>query len=135
MKRLMITTAFAMTAFGAQAQEIGVAMAQFDNNFLTGQAFSRKLEKEADEKAVEYLEEAQVDPSSLMKVMELFDVYLSSDGDVSWISSHPVPADRKKYLEQKIKRIKTDPNTYKSPISSKSWTDLQGLISEYANQD
>ncbi len=35
MKRLMITTAFAMTAFGAQAQEIGVAMAQFDNNFLT----------------------------------------------------------------------------------------------------
>jgi len=104
-------------------------------NFLTGQAFSRKLEKEADEKAVEYLEEAHVDPSSLMKVMELFDVYLSSDGDVSWISSHPVPADRKKYLEQKINRIKTDPNTYKSPISSKSWTDLQGLISEYANQD
>ena len=35
MKRLMITTAFAMTAFGAHAQEIGVAMAQFDNNFLT----------------------------------------------------------------------------------------------------
>lgn len=35
MKRLMITTAFALTTFGAQAQEIGVAMAQFDNNFLT----------------------------------------------------------------------------------------------------
>lgn len=35
MKRVMIPAAFALTAFSAQAQEIGVAMAQFDNNFLT----------------------------------------------------------------------------------------------------
>lgn len=35
MKRLMTTAAFALAAFGAQAQDIGVAMAQFDNNFLT----------------------------------------------------------------------------------------------------
>lgn len=35
MKRLMITTAFALSAFSAQAQQIGVTMAQFDNNFLT----------------------------------------------------------------------------------------------------
>jgi len=60
---------------------------------------------------------------------------LSSDGDVSWISSHPVPADRKKYLGQKINRIETDPKSYKSPISSKSWSDLQGLVSAYGNQD
>lgn len=35
MKRLMITTALSLAATGAQAQDIGVAMAQFDNNFLT----------------------------------------------------------------------------------------------------
>lgn len=35
MKRMMMTTALALTAFGAKAQDIGVAMAQFDNTFLT----------------------------------------------------------------------------------------------------
>ncbi|MBO9456932.1 substrate-binding domain-containing protein [Paracoccus sp. R12_1] len=35
MKRMMITAAFAMSAFSVHAQDIGVAMAQFDNNFLT----------------------------------------------------------------------------------------------------
>lgn len=35
MKRLMLTAAFAATGLAAQAQDVGVAMAQFDNNFLT----------------------------------------------------------------------------------------------------
>ncbi|WP_156306542.1 M48 family metallopeptidase [Sphingobacterium endophyticum] len=98
-------------------------------NFVTGQAFSRKLEKEADEMAVEYLDAARINPTSISKVMDMFDVYLSSDDDVSWISSHPVPSDRKKYLSQKIDRLKTNPKMYKEALSSESWKSLKDRVS------
>lgn len=67
-------------------------------NFLTGQAFSRKLEREADEQALVYLVEARVNPKSLQQVMELFDVYLTGDLDLTWASTHPSPSDRKAYI-------------------------------------
>jgi len=103
-------------------------------NFITGQAFSRKLEKEADEMAVEYLEEARINPNSLVQVMELFDVYLSNDDDVSWVSSHPIPADRKKYLSQKINRINTDAKSYKKPIQTQTWLSLQDQVSKFKEE-
>lgn len=104
-------------------------------NFITGQAFSRKLEKEADELAIDYLVEAKIDPHSIVKVMELFDVYLSSADDVSWVSSHPIPADRKKYLNQKIDRLDVDSSDFKNPIDSKTWVELQEMVSKYDTQD
>lgn len=103
-------------------------------NFVTGQAYSRKLEKEADELAVDYLEQAKINPNSIAQVMELFDVYLTSDGDVSWISSHPAPADRKKYLLQKINRLNSEDQLYKNPIHTKTWTGFQNKVTALDNE-
>ncbi|MDM1048314.1 M48 family metallopeptidase [Sphingobacterium hotanense] len=100
-------------------------------NFLTGQAFSRKLEREADEQALVYLEEARVDPKSLQQVMELFDVYLTGDLDLTWASTHPSPSDRKAYIEAKIETLDADAD-YRSPIQSSTWKKLQLLIENYS---
>ncbi len=97
-------------------------------NFITGQAFSRKLEKEADEKAIDYLDEASIDPVSLAHVMELFDAYLTSDTDVTWISSHPAPADRSKYISQKVEKLDSDDKKYITPVTMKTWNDLKEKI-------
>ena len=97
-------------------------------NFLSGQAFSRSLEKEADETAVSYLTNTEIDPNSLVHVMELFDIFLSSGDDLSWISSHPNPSDRKTYIQNKINKEDISEKSFKKPIKSKTWLKFQELL-------
>lgn len=102
-------------------------------NFLTGQAFSRKLEKEADETAVKYLMEANINPKSLANVMELFDIHFSSDADLSWISSHPASMERKEYINKSIQRLHGEASEYKHSIRQETWNKLQELVSANEN--
>lgn len=99
-------------------------------NFLTGQAFSRKLEKEADETAVSYLIEADIDPKNLAHVMELFDIHMAGDSDMSWISSHPASVDRKDYINAKIQKLDAEEGLYKHSVSESTWKRLQELTNK-----
>ncbi len=102
-------------------------------NFLTGQAFSRNLEREADERAVVYLNNAKVNPHSLTHVMELFDVYLTGDLDLTWASTHPSPSDRKEYIEAKIGEIDLSMR-FNSPIQQATWKRFKALVKTYDSE-
>lgn len=102
-------------------------------SFLTSQAFSRKLEKEADETAVDYLQQTKVDPNSLVKVMELFDIFFGSEGVDSWVSSHPNPSERKAYIRKKLDGQQS--GTYKSPISRETYKALKRRIQDYLGSE
>ena len=104
-------------------------------NFITGQAYSRRLENEADELAIDYLESAQINPKSLAQVMELFEVFVSPDMDVNWISSHPAAADRKAYLMEKIKQVKIFSTSYKKPISIMTWIEFKEKVFNWDAQE
>lgn len=97
-------------------------------NFLTGQAFSRSLEKEADETAVEYLNAADIDPKNLSRVMELFEIHMAEDIDLTWISTHPAPADRKAYIKNRIKRLNPKASTYQKALDPSTWTKFQDQV-------
>ncbi|MVZ66295.1 M48 family metalloprotease [Sphingobacterium sp. DK4209] len=103
-------------------------------NFLTGQAFSRNLEREADEQAVVYLNKAKVNPHSLTHVMELFDVYLTGDLDLTWASTHPSPSDRKEYIEEKIGEIDLS-MSFNSPIQQATWKRFKELVKAYDSEE
>jgi len=77
------------------------------------------------------LVEARVNPKSLQQVMELFDVYLTGDLDLTWASTHPSPSDRKAYIEAKIETLSADED-YVAPIQSSTWKKLQSFLANYS---
>ncbi|MVZ61807.1 M48 family metallopeptidase [Sphingobacterium humi] len=116
MKSLITNFGLDVLLSGSGASEV--------TNFLTGQAFSRKLEQEADEQAVDYLTKADIDPKNLIHVMELFDLYLTGDLDLTWASTHPAPKDRKAYLQQKINNTAVE-DIAKPSLSQEQWEKFQ----------
>lgn len=90
---------------------------------LTSTAFDRKLEKEADITAVEYLINAQIDPEPFANFL-----YKLSKKDsemsryMSWISTHPQSKERANYVMDQVKKR----TVYYTPVLSEaSWLILQ----------
>lgn len=95
---------------------------------LSSSAFDRKLEKEADIKAVDYLVKAHINPAPFADFL-----YKLSDADseitkyLSWVSTHPDSKERAEYIieHQKDKKVKYGP-----VLADESWEKLKEKVSE-----
>lgn len=90
---------------------------------LSSSAFSREMEREADLTGVDYLQKANISPIPFAKFIGTTD-----DMDLSalkWISSHPMPKERRKYILQHIDNQK---DTYKKVISENTWNELKNQL-------
>jgi predicted Zn-dependent protease len=93
---------------------------------LSGSAYDRQLEREADNKAVDYLSGANIDPEALADFL----YKLSDDGDevsnyLSWISTHP---DSKERAKEIIEISKNRDRNNRPVLSSKTWNELKVKI-------
>jgi predicted Zn-dependent protease len=87
---------------------------------LSSSAFDRKLEKQADLQAVDYMQQAAINPEPFAQFL-----YTISDKDApgyfTWISTHPESKERAEYiLEYREKK-----GAYKTVLDSASWNQLQ----------
>jgi predicted Zn-dependent protease len=93
---------------------------------LSSSAFDRKLEKDADIKAVEYLVNAQVNPEKFAEFL-----YKFAEGEqdnlalLTWISSHPDSKLRAEYI---IEQSKKKSESYQFIISDVTWHRLKQQV-------
>ena len=73
---------------------------------ISSSAFDRKMEKEADLKAVEYLTKARIDPNHFADFMSRA---LKSEQYTTWISTHPDSDKRAEYIRQNAVVVDTLP--------------------------
>lgn len=64
---------------------------------LSTTAYDRKIEKDADLLAVEYLKKSDIDPNSLIHFLKKIE-----DANISWISTHPNTQERIAYINESI---------------------------------
>ncbi len=91
---------------------------------LSSSAYDRSLEREADLKSVEYMLNADVNPTSFGDFLyEMsYDTNSSLSSALSWVSSHPEAEERAKYVLEYIKGKK---RTYKLILSENEWNDFK----------
>ena len=95
---------------------------------LSSSAFDRKLEKEADSKAVDYLIKANVNPESFANFLYKFSY---NENEVTkyliWISTHPESKERAKNI---IEYSKGKSRNYKPILSNMKWDRLKATLKE-----
>jgi beta-barrel assembly-enhancing protease len=94
---------------------------------LSSSAFDRKLEKEADIKAVEYLITAKINPEPFANFL-----YKQSNNDkalkyLTWVSTHPDSKERAKYI---MEIIRYESINYESILSTETWEELKKKLKE-----
>lgn len=95
---------------------------------LSSTAYDRKLEKEADLKAVEYLENAQLDSEPFANFLFRFTLTESLHSKhLVWISTHPNSEDRAKYI-LKNRSALYEGNT--SVLREDTWKELKLKLTE-----
>ncbi len=91
---------------------------------LTSTAYDRKLEKEADLKAVEYMREANMNPEHLANFL-----YKLTDEEISkhlvLISTHPATKERAEYI---VEASNQQPTKDKPVLAKGSWEVLQSRL-------
>lgn len=93
---------------------------------LSSSAFDRSLEKEADITAVDYLEQANVDPRPLADFL-----YKLADGEpeatkyLTWMSTHPDLKERAEYI---IAHSKGDVAGYKPVLTDETWEKVKAIL-------
>lgn len=93
---------------------------------VTSTSFDRKLEKEADIKAVDYLVQANINPEHFANF--LFKLSMEEPNAIkylSWISTHPDSEERAEYI---IQHSKNKNNTYTPILSPSSWQQLHKTL-------
>jgi predicted Zn-dependent protease len=68
---------------------------------LSSTAYDRKLEKDADIKAIEYLKKTGISPNGFADFLYRLGEKDGSMGSLSWISTHPDSKERAKYIREK----------------------------------
>ena len=122
-KEVGLSVLFAMTTGST-----GTEMIKETARIFPSSAFDRSLEKAADIQAVKYLIESNIDPESYATFLyKLSDTESKAMKYLSWISTHPEPRERAKYIiEQSDKKVtKTEP-----VLSQETWDQLKELLSE-----
>jgi predicted Zn-dependent protease len=95
-KELGITALAGIAAGGAGGEVVKQAV-----KTLSSSAFDRKMEKEADLKAVDYMVNAQIDPMPFSALMDQFAEDQSELlTDLSWLSTHPDSKERAVYIRE-----------------------------------
>jgi predicted Zn-dependent protease len=90
---------------------------------LSSSAFDRRLEKEADIKAVEYLVKAKIDPQPFAEFLyKLADKENDTPKYLTWISTHPDSKERAAYINELCR----DKNSkYEKIVTSDNWIKLK----------
>lgn len=114
-----------------------ISMATGDNNgkiieetvkLLSSSAYDRKLEKEADIKAVDYLVKAGIDPESFANFMyKMADKEPAAGKHLVWISTHPGSIERAKYI---IDYSRGKSNKIHSILETSTWDKLKENLKE-----
>lgn len=93
---------------------------------ISSKAFDRSYEKQADLQAIEYLNNAKVNPEALITILEKL-----KNSDFSthfeWINSHPNVENRSYYIRDHINTL-IKPTGYLNIIHTNSWQILQNSI-------
>jgi len=93
---------------------------------LSSSSFSRKLEKEADMKAVNYLLTANIDPKPFANFLYKLSMENHTKTKyMSWINTHPESKERAEYIIQYIHEMNKENNDYSQIISNQSWKELK----------
>ena len=96
---------------------------------LSSTAYDRSLEEEADEKAISYLLEANIDPEPLAEFFYLLSMKEPDFmPDLAWLSTHPTSEDRAKEIMRLISSA--DKASFTEALSESSWKELQQLLSD-----
>jgi predicted Zn-dependent protease len=122
-KEIGLSVLISMTSGNGSAESI-----QKISKLLSSSAFDRKLEKEADISAVEYLINAKINPESLAEFLyKLADNKSDEASYEGWLSTHPDSKKRAEYILEycKGKIIKSEP-----ALSESSWKTLVENASE-----
>ena len=98
---------------------------------LSSSSYSRKLEKEADLKAVDYLLKTNIDPEPFANFLyNLSEQNHENNMHISWISTHPESRERAKYIIYRIKEEEQKNKNFSNLISNKSWDKLIKTLKE-----
>lgn len=95
---------------------------------LTSTSFDRDYEREADMKAVSYLQHAKIDPTQLAI---LFEKMADRYGDIlkltEWVNTHPAPEER---ADEIIKQAQYNNIQYTPSLSVQEWMTLRSEITD-----
>jgi len=91
---------------------------------LSSSAYDRKLEKEADIQAVNYLIKANIDPIPFANFLSGLDT-TNTDYSMSWLNTHPDSKERGRYIKAIAKGKNIHPVTI---LSKSSWEQLKANI-------
>lgn len=91
---------------------------------LSSTSFSRGLEKEADIKALLYMNKANINPMALSEFMKI----MSQEEDdfsnsLEWFSTHPSSKNRLAYLKKEASKYAKQ--SFTSPVPENEWTMIQ----------
>jgi predicted Zn-dependent protease len=93
---------------------------------LSSSAFDRKLEKDADLKAVEYLVNTKVNPEKFAEFLYKFADAEQDDHVLStWISTHPDSKSRAEYI---IEQSKNKSASYKPILADVTWVSIKQQV-------
>lgn len=93
---------------------------------LSGSAYDRRLESEADKKAVDYLLKANIDPEALANFLyKISDVGNEFSNYLAWISTHP---DSKERAGEIISLCRNKSLNFKPVLAQKTWSELKERI-------
>lgn len=99
---------------------------------LSSTAFDRKMEKEADIKAVEYLINAGANPEDFAAFLyRLADQEPEFMGYLGWISTHPDSKERAGYI---IGHSQQKQAEYKEIISGETWNELKRILENQSDK-
>jgi predicted Zn-dependent protease len=95
---------------------------------LSSSAYDRKLEKEADMKAADYMINSEISPEYFADfLLRLSERESQIESHLSWISTHPESRERAEYI---LEYRKGEPKVKKEIISQVSWEILKSKIKE-----
>lgn len=95
---------------------------------LSSTAFDRSLEKEADIKAVDYLENSKINPKPFADFLfKLSDKENEATKYLTWISTHPDPKERAEYIIECSKDKKSE---YTRILTLETWDKLKEKLKE-----
>jgi len=117
-KEIGLSTLISMTTGNGSGEIIKKA-----TKILSSSAFDRKLEKDADIKAVDYLVAAGIDPEQFANFLfRLSEVEAKMPDGFSWISTHPESKERSEYI---ISHSSRKSHKYKAILAESTWLKLK----------
>ncbi len=129
MKKLVKEIGLSVLISMTTGSSAGAEGAREAARLLSSSAYDRKLEKEADIKAVDYLVEANIDPAPFADFL-----YTIADAEpdfakhLTWVSTHPDSKDRAKYiLEYSQGKVSNAPKV----LAPGTWESLKEAVRNY----